>query len=245
MTLAVWLRMMQQVQGRQTYWYAFFQPCHASSHSLPGSTAHTANHRAGTLLRRDSCPLRETRTWNSLLINMCGCAAFLMLASECKIKMWTVFPFQCGNTCDGCLHPVECNPQKKHLADTCLEGGNWLTSRALCPWVSLSHEKETPQSQPRTSPLNVSRSESLMGSSPQQYLLSHASCKNILVNIKLSSKYWILDWLTNSISRLSCSEEQTLMRKMIGLLNTARLPYLLPLDSSPAGCWQGYYSNLN
>lgn len=54
---------------------------------------------------------------------------------------------------------------------------------------------------PPSSPLNVSCNESLIASSPQPRRHSHV-WHSASVNIELSSKYWIHDWLNKSIWRL-------------------------------------------
>lgn len=82
-------------------------------------------------------------------------------------------------------HKALCRRIKKH----------WHSSRAETP--PPPHYPPTPPS----SPLNASCNESLIGSSAQPRRHSHV-WQSASVNIELSSKYWIHDWLNNSIWRL-------------------------------------------
>lgn len=68
-------------------------------------------------------------------------------------------------------------------------------------WHSSRAETPPPSTPPQSSPLNVSCNESLIGSSPQPRRHSRMR-QSASVNIELSSKYWIHDWLNNSIWRL-------------------------------------------
>ena len=157
--------------------------------------------------------------------------------------MWVILP-DCRHTSGKMFTPSRVKPAQNTLQTQIWRRGTGSVPAHLAS-VSPCHRWHHHPLLPPPSSLNVSCNESLIGSSQQRYRPSHACGKSALVNIESSSKYWIHDWLNNSIWRLSCRKEQTLITQLIGLLNSARLHHPLSLGPAPAGCCQGHYSNLN